>query len=168
MPFVKSNRDRGRWGTWLRQERLKRGLSPEQVREMLAKRGYRVGESTYAEWESGYKKQPAREAIPHLTALWGSEPEPEREDQPLDSLRAEAVVALTDAIREQTAVFREMLALMQEDRSRTISPEALGFFLQQLRSEGMLTIPERPASTGALDPPSPARPSAKERVAAAR
>jgi transcriptional regulator with XRE-family HTH domain len=76
---MKRAAERGRWGTWLRQERLRRNLSTEQVRDLLAKRGYRVGESTYAEWESGYKKQPAREAQPHLTALFESEPPPELE-----------------------------------------------------------------------------------------
>jgi hypothetical protein len=78
---VKKAGERGRWGTWLRQERLRRNLSAEQVRAMLAKQGYRVGESTYAEWESGYKKQPARDAQPLLIAMWGSEPpaEPEHE-----------------------------------------------------------------------------------------
>jgi hypothetical protein len=125
---VKTSRERGRWGTWLRQERLRRDLSPEQVREMLAKRGYRVGQSTYAEWESGYKKQPAREAQPHLIALWGSEPAPEVEPASDADLAA--------AIRAQTAAMTELVAELSAAREA-----------QQGRDEGLAVALSDLAST---------------------
>lgn len=105
---------------------------------MLAKRGYRVGESTYAEWESGYKKQPAREAQPHLTALWGSEP-------PAEVVAQEGDIAA--ALLAQAAAISDLAAAIREDRDR-VSPEGLRLFLEQLRSEGLLQVPDRPASNG--------------------
>ena len=85
---------------------------------MLAKRGYRVGESTYAEWESGYKKQPARDAQPILIEMWGSEPPPEAPgNEPTD---------LAAAIRDQTAAMRELVAELREAREA-----------QQGRDEGL-------------------------------
>lgn len=102
----------------MRAERTKRGLSPEQVREMLAARGYRVGSSSYAEWESGYKK-PSRDARGHLTALWGSEP---AAPVPEDDLAA--------AIREQTAAMQLIAVEMRETRvAEQAQAEALATIL---------------------------------------
>ncbi len=85
---------------------------------MLADRGYRVGESTYAEWESGYKKQPAKDAIPHLVALWGGEPPPE---QPEATETRDAVVAnlqaLTAAMTAQAEALQEIVAEMRLARA---------------------------------------------------
>jgi transcriptional regulator with XRE-family HTH domain len=86
----------------------------------------------------------------------------------VDALRGEALAAMTEAIREQTSVFREMLSLMREDRQRMIAPEALGIFLEQLRTEGMLTIPEKPANTDAPAPRGAARPTTPIRDALPR
>ncbi len=110
---MKRAAERGRWGTWLRQERLRRNLSTEQVRDLLAKRGYRVGESTYAEWESGYKKQPAREAQPHLIALFESEPPPEKTESYESADLAAALDRQTEAITLQTELLRELLRALR-------------------------------------------------------
>lgn len=93
---------------------------------MLAARGYRVSESTYAEWESGYKKQPAKDAIPHLIALWGDEPEPEPEavvDAPgaPDTALLLAIEKQTDLLASQweatVGLTNAILELVREVRS---------------------------------------------------
>lgn len=117
---------------------------------MLAKRGYRVGESAYAEWESGYKKQPSREAIPHLVALWGSEPPPEPEEREGNDLSAlvSAISSQTDALNrvadrleaQSTGDLREAIAL------------AVSQTVQALIQQGLLAVP-------------PARPPRREKQA---
>ncbi len=146
---MKSERDRGRWGSWLRAKRLQAGKSPEQVRELLAARGYRVGESTYAEWESGYKKQPAKDAMPHLIALWG-EPPAEAAPEPVGDIAAllMAIEKQTDLLASQwqatldlTQAITGLVEAVREDRDR-ISPEGVRLFLRSLLSEGLIALPE--------------------------
>jgi transcriptional regulator with XRE-family HTH domain len=140
---VKSNRERGPWGTWLRQERLRRGLSAEQVREMLAKRGYRVSESAYAEWESGYKKQPSREAQPILVEMWGSQPDLRPAEESDDADLAAAIRAQTEAINAHRAATEQqaeaLLAILEEMRETRESQkgrdEALAVALDALSEQ---------------------------------
>lgn len=109
---MKSDAERGRWGRFLRAERMKRHLSQDQVRErMLKERAFAIGESSYAEWESGYK-QPSREAQAHFTALWKAQPEPEAQrgsTEPTGDVAA--------AIREQTEVMRELMDELRASRN---------------------------------------------------
>lgn len=95
---MKTDTERGRWGRFLRGERTKRGLSQEQVREKLRARGFAVGESSYAEWESGYK-QPTKEAQQQFRELWKAEPEAEPVPPPSNDL-AGLISAIGDLVAE--------------------------------------------------------------------
>jgi transcriptional regulator with XRE-family HTH domain len=114
-----TDEQRGRYGRWLRKERLGRGWSVDETRAKLARAGYRIGESSYAEWESG-RKRPSRDAIPHLVALFGSEPP---EEAALAPQSTDGLAELAAAIREQTDVNRQLVTavgqlalVMHQDR----------------------------------------------------
>jgi hypothetical protein len=85
---------------------------------MLAARGYRVGESTYAEWESGYKR-PGKDAIPNLIALWGEEPplelEPAGGAYDMPALFAK-MDRQTDAIESVANALLELITRMDRDQ----------------------------------------------------
>lgn len=116
---------------------------------MLAARGYRVGESTYAEWESGYKKQPAKDAIPHLVALWGGEPPAELE--PSESSTDAVLLAIekqTDLLAQQwqatldlTKAITSLVDVVREGQDR-ISPEGARLWVRSLLAEGLIVLPE--------------------------
>jgi hypothetical protein len=55
--------------------------------------------------------------------------------------RVEVIAALTEAIKEQTQVFRTMLQMMHDDQSQSMSPEGLKMFLRTLHAEGLLVAP---------------------------
>lgn len=117
---MKTDTERGRWGRFLRGERTKRGLSQEQVREKLRARGFAVGESSYAEWESGYK-QPTREAQQQFRELWKAEPEAEPVTPPSNDL-AGLISAIGDLVAEMKH------ARSAEDERWEALVQALGAF----------------------------------------
>ena len=104
-----TDEQRGRYGRWLRRERLHRGWSVDEALARLARGGYRIGESSYAEWESG-RKRPSKDALPHLIGLYG-EPDPEPEAAPAGS----AAPAMGDLVSALTGLVMEMRR--QNDRA---------------------------------------------------
>jgi transcriptional regulator with XRE-family HTH domain len=119
-----TDEQRGRYGRWLRKERLARGWSVDETRAKLARAGYRIGESSYAEWESG-RKRPSRDAIPHLVALFGSEPP---EEAALAPQSTDGLAELAAAIREQNEVSRQMAMAVADlalalHRTRSEAPQ---------------------------------------------
>lgn len=133
-----TDEQRGRYGRWLRKERLSRGWSPEQVRERVQGLGYRVGPSSYAEWESG-RKRPSKDAVPYFVELYRSEPEPE--ETPAGPVPTGENAALIAALEAQTAAITRLAEAIEEDRGR-VPADALVFVLRQLREEGLLVRPE--------------------------
>ena len=75
-----------------------------------------MGESSYAEWESG-RKRPSRDAIPHLVALLQSEPEPDRETTAAPG----DIVALVDAINALVEEMRLARQAAQPDLAEVIA-----------------------------------------------
>jgi transcriptional regulator with XRE-family HTH domain len=108
-----TDEQRGRYGRWLRKERLGRGWSVDETRAKLARAGYRIGESSYAEWESG-RKRPSRDAIPHLVTLFGTEPP---EEAVLAPQSPDGLAELAAAIREQSAAIRQMAEAITASRA---------------------------------------------------
>lgn len=126
-----TDEQRGRYGRWLRRERLARGWSVDETRARLARMGYRIGESSYAEWESG-RKRPSRDALPQLVTLFGSEPEPEpTPPEPATSDLSALVAALT----EQAEANRQLAAAVADLARSMASPG----FLTHAAADGMTT-----------------------------
>jgi transcriptional regulator with XRE-family HTH domain len=155
---VKSDQERGRWGTWLRKRRLAAEKSPEEIREMLAARGYRVGESTYAEWESGYKR-PGKDAIPNLIALWGEEPplelEPAGGAYDMPALFAK-MDRQTDAIESVANALLELITRM--DGAQSVAREEREQIAELLGVVARAQSPEETPSSSA-----PSRPGQRRR-----
>lgn len=74
----------------------------------MAKGGYRIGDSSYAEWESG-RKRPSRDAMPHLIALFG-EPDPEPVAPAVPADGGTDIARLAAAIEAQTAAINALVA----------------------------------------------------------
>lgn len=154
VPRVKTDTERGYIGAWMRRERLARGWKEAQVVAHLADLGQRIREDYYRQLEAGSGgKKPGPELQAALENIYGSQPLAPPPDTTgstdLDAARVAGITALTEATQQQTAVLRELLEEIRADRSRMISPEALGIFLEQLHAEGLLAIPDtRPSMTG--------------------
>ena len=157
-----TDEQRGRYGRWLRRERLALGWSVDEARARLARLGYRIGESSYAEWESG-RKRPSRDALPHLVALFG-EPDPEAPPQP-EPAQGGDVAALVAEMREQNRVSRDLAAAVFRladaiDRGQRHRPEWAGEALREvlaaIRLRPGLLASDAPAPSAA-PPRGPAR-----------
>lgn len=138
---MKSDAERGEFGSWLRRERKQRFENvADAVRAMKREEGYSITVSEWAEFEAGTRR-PSAERKAALEGFLGA-PAPSEIDVSADSQRVQAISYLTDAIREQTAVLQEMLQTMRRDRSDLLSPEAVRLFLRQLVDEGLIARPE--------------------------
>jgi hypothetical protein len=110
---VKSPRERGEFGNWLRVERKAQYANVAQAVAALQKRaGYGIAPSVWAELESG-SRRPSQEQRERLESFFGTQPQAhELKDD--ENGRAVALMALTEAIREQTAVAKAQQELMRE------------------------------------------------------
>jgi transcriptional regulator with XRE-family HTH domain len=121
MPRLKSAAERGYIGVWMREERVKRGWSPEQVVDALSALEHPIRVDYYRGLEAG--RRPGPELLQALTKLYGTEPiEPAPEPTGttefgavLKSLELQtdllakqwaATVALTDSIGSLVAELR--------------------------------------------------------------
>lgn len=110
--MAKSDSERGPFGAWLVQQRKARSgsgrdgkMTAAEVRAWLIRdRGFGIGESAYAELESG-TALPSAEQRRHLSALFGSIPPATMESGDLSDLaaaireQAQAINALVDEVR---------------------------------------------------------------------
>ena len=109
MAAVKPDAARGEFGAWLRKQRTARFKTAAIASRFLqAEAGYGIAPSVWGELESGTRR-PSADQRRVLLAYFGSQPEP------LDD-------PLVRALREQTAVFRDLvdeLRLMRAEQAAT-------------------------------------------------
>lgn len=106
MPRVKNDSERGYIGAWMRRERLRLGLSPEQVVDLLPQR---VRPDYYRQLESGAGgKHPSAELQASLERIFNSRAEPPPPAESED---------LAGAIRAQTMAMLQLVAQMELDRA---------------------------------------------------
>jgi hypothetical protein len=145
---VKSDKDRGEFGAWLRRQRIAQFPSvAAAIAAMKRRKGYSLTQSEWAELEAGTRR-PSAERRAALDPM----------SEEFVTQRVEVIAALTEAIKEQTQVFRTMLQMMHDDQSQSMSPEGLKMFLRTLHAEGLLVAPDIPTSPVEPDPPMPALP----------
>lgn len=118
---------------WIVRERKRMGWKVADLSQRLLDLGYDAQIPTVQVWEAG--RSPRAETIDGLERLFGS-----TAPRPDDS------ADLASAIRAQAAAIADLAQAIREDRDR-IAPAALSAFLAQLASEGLLLVPDRPAST---------------------
>ncbi len=105
VPNVKSDRDRGYIGAWMRRERLARDWSNRQVLAALNAHGVRfTDDAYYRQVEAGTNgKRPGPELLAALVAIYGTKPEPFPVPEPVPASDLGDLVA---AIRELVAEMR--------------------------------------------------------------
>lgn len=141
-PMAKSDSQRGPFGAWLVHERKSRPgkgrdgkMTAGEVRAMLIRdRGFGIGESAYAELESG-TALPSDEQRRHLEALWDSQAPAAHGSSDVAVLVA-TIGRLVAALERSEATNREVLQMLvaaaavpgadtptgSEDPSETVSP----------------------------------------------
>jgi hypothetical protein len=158
---VKSDKDRGEFGAWLRRQRIAQFPSvAAAIAAMKRRKGYSLTQSEWAELEAGTRRPSAerRAALEDFLGVAPPEPVVDPMSEEFVTQRVEVIAALTEAIKEQTQVFRTMLQMMHDDQAQSMSPEGLKMFLRTLHAEGLLVAPDIPTSPVEPDPPMPALP----------
>lgn len=123
---MKRPEERGSFGLWLRQERLKRYRNTQKAVAAVTASGHNISVSEWAALESGTQK-PSQARRTALEAFFGSQsPVDPEQGQVSSTAILEAIRALTAAQEAQAEAMQEIVAEMRLARATT-----------QARSEGM-------------------------------
>jgi len=136
---AKTPGERGRIGTWLREQRLERGWRTADVARAQLERlgGIRLAESVYAEYESG-RRIPSEEMLGRLASFYGSRPDEGRD--PGD---------VAAAIDRQTAML-ERIAVGLEHQGRALNALVAVLARQGRTHPGAQAIAEEFAAAAGL------------------
>lgn len=124
---MKSDKDRGEFGSWLRKQRVARFSNvAEAVAAMKREAGYGITLSEWAEFEAGTRRPSAERRAALQEFLGAAPPEPPEQAQDLNPASVEAIRALTAAAEASAAAMREIAVEMRLARAA-----------DQARSEGL-------------------------------
>jgi len=132
--------ERGRIGTWLREQRLERGWATQEIarRELERLGRIRLAQSVYAEYESG-RRVPTDATLEKLVAFYGTSPNEERDPADMAAALDRQTVVLeriAAGIELQAQAINALLAALVE-RDDRVDPEVREALGEWVRSDAL-------------------------------